>query len=100
MQGAAHAAKNILRRERGQPSVPFVYRNLGNMAIVGRLSALADLPWARFTGAIGWFAWLFLHIVMLIGFRNRIVVLFEWAVAFLTFQRGARLITQERSDRS
>ena len=52
------------------------------MAIVGRGSAVADLPWARFSGLIGWLAWLFLHIVMLIGFRNRVVVLFEWAVAF------------------
>jgi NADH:ubiquinone reductase (H+-translocating) len=99
MQGATHAAKNILRRERGLPPEPFVYRNLGNMAIVGRLSAIADLPWARFSGPIGWLAWLFLHIVMLIGFRNRIVVLFEWAVAFLTFQRGARLITEDRTPR-
>jgi NADH dehydrogenase len=96
MQGAAHAAKNILRRERGQPTLPFVYKNLGNMAIVGRLSAIADLPWARFAGPIGWLAWLFLHIFMLIGFRNRVVVLFEWAIAFLTFQRGARLITNDR----
>lgn len=95
MQGAAHAAKNILRRERGQPTLPFVYKNYGNMAIVGRGSAIADLPWARLSGPIGWLAWLFLHIVMLIGFRNRVVVLFEWAIAFLTFQRGARLITGE-----
>jgi NADH:ubiquinone reductase (H+-translocating) len=98
MQGAAHAAKNIMRRELGQPTLPFVYRNLGNMAIVGRGSAVADLPWARFSGVLGWLSWLFLHIVMLIGFRNRIVVLFEWAVAFLTFQRGARLITEQRSE--
>jgi NADH dehydrogenase len=100
MQGAVHAAKNVLRRQRGEPTVQFFYRNLGNMAIVGRLSAIADLPWARFAGPIGWLAWLFLHIVMLIGFRNRVVVLFEWAIAFLTFQRGARLITEDRSDRS
>jgi NADH dehydrogenase len=98
MQGAAHAARNVLRRERGEQSLPFVYRNLGNMAIVGRGSAIADLPWARFSGVIGWLSWLFLHIFMLIGFRNRIVVLFEWAVAFLTFQRGARLITEQRSE--
>jgi NADH:ubiquinone reductase (H+-translocating) len=97
MQGATQAAKNILRRQRGEPSVPFVYRNLGNMAIVGRNSAVADLPWARFAGLAGWLSWLFLHIVMLIGFRNRVVVLFEWAVAYLTFQRGARLITEDRS---
>jgi NADH:quinone reductase (non-electrogenic) len=98
MQGAKHAAKNILRRERGQPTLPFVYRNFGNMAIVGRGSAVADLPWARFSGAIGWLSWLFLHLTMLIGFRNRVVVLFEWAIAFLTFQRGARLITEQRSE--
>ena len=61
---------------------PFVYRNLGNMAIVGRGSAVADLPWARLSGPIGWMSWLFLHIAMLIGFRNRVVVMFEWAMAY------------------
>jgi NADH dehydrogenase len=95
MQGAAHAAANIVRLIDGQPTRPFVYKNLGNMAIVGRGSAVADLPWARLTGPIGWLSWLFLHIAMLIGFRNRVVVLFEWAMAYFTFQRGARLITEE-----
>jgi len=93
MQGATHAAGNIMRLIGKQPTAPFVYKNLGNMAIVGRGSAVADLPWARFSGFIGWLSWLFLHIVMLIGFRNRVVVLFEWAMAYVTFQRGARLIT-------
>jgi NADH dehydrogenase len=88
MQGATQAAKNIVRRELGQPTLPFVYRNLGNMAIVGRGSAIADLP-GPILGVIGWLSWLFLHIFMLIGFRNRVVVLIEWAVAFLTFQRAA-----------
>jgi NADH dehydrogenase len=95
MQGAAHAASNIVRLIQKQPTRPFVYKNLGNMAIVGRGSAVADLPWARLRGPIGWLSWLFLHIVMLIGFRNRVVVLFEWAMAYVTFQRGARLITEE-----
>jgi NADH dehydrogenase len=95
MQGAAHAAANIVRLIDGQPTRPFVYKNFGNMAIVGRGSAVADLPWARLTGPIGWLSWLFLHIAMLIGFRNRVVVLFEWAMAYFTFQRGARLITEE-----
>jgi NADH:ubiquinone reductase (H+-translocating) len=99
MQGATHAAGNIMRLIRRQPTVPFVYKNLGNMAIVGRGSAVADLPWARFSGLIGWLSWLFLHIVMLIGFRNRVVVLFEWAMAYVTFQRGARLITEESASR-
>ena len=93
MQGARHAAKNILRRLKGQPTTRFVYRDLGSMAIVGRRAAISDLGWIRLSGAIAWLAWLFLHIFMLVGFRNRVVVLFEWAMAYLTFQRGARLIT-------
>ena len=93
MQGARHAAKNILRRLRAEPTTPFVYRDLGSMAIVGRRAAISDLGWIRLSGALAWLAWLFLHIFMLVGFRNRVVVLFEWALAYLTFQRGARLIT-------
>jgi NADH dehydrogenase len=95
MQGARHAAGNILRRLRGEPPKPFVYRDLGSMAIIGRRAAISDLGWARFSGVAAWLSWLFLHIFMLIGFRNRMVVLFEWAVAYFTFQRGARLITGE-----
>jgi NADH dehydrogenase len=64
------------------------------MAIVGRGSAIADLNWVRLTGVVAWFAWLFLHIFMLIGFRNRLMVMLEWAVAYLTFQRNVRLITE------
>jgi NADH dehydrogenase len=93
MQGATHAARSIVRRLRGEPSTRFVYRDLGNMAIVGRRAAISDLGWVKFSGVIAWMAWLFLHIFMLVGFRNRVVVLFEWAMAYITFQRGARLIT-------
>ena len=100
MQQAAHAARTILRRISGQTPRPFVYRDLGNMAIVGRGSAVADLNWLRLSGPVAWLAWLFLHIVMLIGFRSRVVVLVEWATAYLTFQRSARLITNDRSDHS
>jgi NADH dehydrogenase len=95
MQEAAYAAKTILRRLDGKPPMPqFVYSNLGNMAIVGRGAAIADLNWARFSGIPAWFAWLFLHIFMLLGFRNRAVVLLEWAVAYMTYQRHVRLITE------
>jgi len=93
MQGASHAARNILRRLRGQPTTQFVYRDLGSMAIVGRRAAISDLGWIKLSGVMAWLSWLFLHIFMLVGFRNRVVVLFEWAVAYFTFQRGARLIT-------
>ena len=101
MQGAAHAARNVMRRIRRDATLPFVYRDKGSMAIVGRNSAIADLGWARFSGPLAWLAWLFLHIFMLIGFRNRLVVLLQWAVAYLTFQRSVRLITNdpERSRR-
>ena len=94
MQGAAHAARTVLRLVRGEPTLPFVYRDKGSMAIMGRNSAIADLGWIRFSGFLAWLAWLFLHIFMLIGFRNRIAVLLEWAIAYLTFQRSVRLITK------
>jgi NADH:ubiquinone reductase (H+-translocating) len=97
VQGAVHASKTILRRLRGLPPQPFVYRDLGNMAIVGRGSAVADLGWVHLTGVIGWLAWLFLHLLKLIGFRNRLVVLIGWAAAYLTYHRSARLITSEAS---
>ena len=93
MQGAGHAARMILQQARGAQTHPFVYRDLGSMAIVGRRAAVSDLGWITFSGAPAWLAWLFLHIVLLIGFRNRAVVLIEWMVAYVTFQRGARLIT-------
>lgn len=95
MQGAAHAARTILRRLEGRPSERFVYRDLGSMAIVGRGSAISELNWVRFSGPIAWLAWLFLHIFMLIGFRNRFIVLFEWAAAYVTMQRSVRLITND-----
>ena len=101
MQEAAHAARMIVRRSRGLPTDRFVFHDRGNMAIVGRGSAVADLGWVRFSGSLAWLAWLFLHIFKLIGFRNRLVVMLEWAVAYLTFQRSVRLITHsDRSDRS
>lgn len=101
IQQAAHVARGILRRVRGEQTTPFVYRDKGNLAIVGRGAAIADLGWVRFSGVVAWFFWLFLHIFELIGFRNRFVVLVQWAVAYVTYQRSVRLITgSDRSDRS
>jgi NADH dehydrogenase len=96
MQGAAQAARNILSLQRGSRTTAFRYRNYGNMAIVGRLSAVADLGRWHFSGAIAWLMWLFLHIFKLIGFRNRVSVMLQWALAYLTFQRSVRLITERR----
>jgi NADH dehydrogenase len=99
MQEAAHAASMIQRRLAGAATSPFVYRDRGNMAIVGRGSAIADLNWVRFSGLLAWLAWLFLHIFMLIGFRNRAAVLLDWAIAYVTFQRNSRLITEPDQSR-
>jgi NADH:quinone reductase (non-electrogenic) len=95
MQEATHAARMILRGIAGQPSTRFVFHNKGSMAIVGRRAAVSDLGWIKFSGVMAWLAWLFLHIFMLIGFRNRVSVLLQWAVSYLTFQRSVRLITNE-----
>ena len=93
MQMGARAADNIVRATEGRPILPFVYRNLGNMATIGRASAIGDLPVAQLKGLVGWLAWLFVHIFNLIGFRNRLVVMIQWAWAYLTYQRAVRLIT-------
>jgi NADH dehydrogenase len=93
MQGGSHAAQTIVRRIRGKPAQPFVYHDRGSMAIIGRGSAIADIRGLRFSGVIAWLAWLFLHIFELIGFRNRLVVMIEWATAYFTRQRSVRLIT-------
>jgi NADH dehydrogenase len=100
MQEAARAAANVLRAIRGRPTEAFEYHDKGSMAIIGRGSAVADLGRLRLSGPIAWFAWLFIHIFMLIGFRNRIAVMLQWATAYITFQRSVRLITnQEDLDR-
>jgi NADH dehydrogenase len=92
-QEAKHAAKNILRTMRGEPRLPFRYRDKGSLATIGRAAAVADLGRIRLSGLLAWLAWLFIHILFLIGFRNRFVVLFEWAWSYVTYDRGARLIT-------
>jgi len=100
MQGGVHAARTILRRIEGKPSREFSYNDRGSMAIIGRGSAIADIRGLRFSGPLAWLAWLFLHIFELIGFRNRLVVMIEWAAAYVTLQRSVRLITYQETDRT
>lgn len=91
---AAHViAERVANRQPAKETKPFHYRNKGNLATVGRSSGIADLGWLRFSGFPGWIFWLAVHIFFLIGFRNRLMVMFQWAWAYITFQRGARLIT-------
>jgi NADH dehydrogenase len=94
IQEGVHAADNIARQMRGQAPVPFRYRDKGSLATIGRAAAVAQLGRLNLSGWIAWMAWLFVHILFLIGFRNRLVVIFEWAWSYVTAQRGARLITE------
>ena len=91
-QGRA-VADNVLRRVGGQPTRPFRYRDQGSMATIGRAAAVAVVGRFKLSGLVAWLAWLLVHIMFLIGFRNRLLVLFEWAWAYVTWHRGARLIT-------
>jgi len=97
IQQARHAAMNVLRSIRHEAAQPFVYRNLGDMATIGRNSAVCDFGWLRLKGYAAWLMWLFVHIYNLIGFRPRITVLIQWAFSYFTYQRSVRLITHERN---
>ena len=92
-QQARHAARNIVRRIKGQPMQPFVYRDPGTMATIGRGAAIAQLGRLHLSGLVGWLVWLFVHIMNLVGFRNRVLVLIQWAGAYISYQRSVRLIT-------
>jgi NADH dehydrogenase len=96
LQQGAHAARNILRAVAGEALTPFRYRDYGSMAVIGRGSAIAHVGPVETSGLLAWLFWLFLHIFWLIGFRNRIAVLSEWAWSYLTLQRRVRLITGGR----
>jgi NADH dehydrogenase len=93
MQQGRFAAKSIIRDLRRQPREKFHYFNKGDLATIGRSRAIADFGRVKFTGRLAWFLWLFVHIMYLVGFRNRIVVFIEWAYAYFTYQAGVRLIT-------
>jgi NADH dehydrogenase len=97
IQGGKHAGEAVLRRLRGEPVPAFRYSNRGDMAVIGRLKGVTDIPWLGPFGRLGgfpaWVMWLTIHIVYLIGFANRIVVTVRWAWSFLTRGRSTRLIT-------
>jgi NADH dehydrogenase len=94
MQQGRHAVRNILAMIEGRKPQRFRYWDKGSMATIGRNKAVADLNFIHLSGLPAWAVWLFVHIIFLVGFRNRIVVLTEWAWAYLTFNKGARLITR------
>lgn len=93
IQQGQYTAKAILKQLRGEPLSPFEYWDKGSMATIGRNRAVADLHWTKFSGFPAWLAWFFVHLFYLVGFDNRVVVVFLWALQYFTFNRGARLIT-------
>jgi len=97
IQAGQHTAKNLARAVEGQPLRAFKYRDKGSLATIGRAAAVADLGRFHFGGFFAWMAWLLIHIFFLIGFRNRFLVITQWAWAYVTYQRSARLITGSRS---
>ncbi|MGD0992528.1 MAG: NAD(P)/FAD-dependent oxidoreductase [Gemmatimonadales bacterium] len=93
IQQGEYAARAVMRSVRGEARAPFRYRDKGTMATIGRNAAVVDLGRLRFSGYPAWLVWCFIHILWLIGFRNRFLVMIEWAWAYLRFERSARLIT-------
>jgi NADH dehydrogenase len=95
IQGGHHAARQIMARIEGRPTDAFEYRDKGSMATIGRNQAITELPnGLRFHGRIGWLMWLGLHLLYLIGFRNRLAVLVNWAWNYVTFDRSARTLVE------
>ena len=96
IQEGKAAAHNIGAELRGEPRKNFHYFNKGNLATIGRAAAVAEFGKIHISGFVAWLAWLFVHVFFLIGFRNRIIVMVQWAWSYFTFERGARLITGDR----
>ncbi|MEZ5965019.1 MAG: NAD(P)/FAD-dependent oxidoreductase [Planctomycetota bacterium] len=96
IQMGRHAAANVLRLQAERPTEPFSYRDRGTLATIGRRRAVAVLGKRRFTGWLAWLVWLFVHLMAIVGFRSRLVVLIDWAWSYVTFQRHARILRRVR----
>lgn len=94
IQGGKHAARQIVASVEGRERAPFRYVDRGTLATIGRARAVADMKKFRFSGFFAWLAWLVIHVFFLIGFRNRVFVILQWAWNYLSFRRGARIITE------
>jgi NADH:ubiquinone reductase (H+-translocating) len=92
IQQGRHVAKNILRFERGEPYLPFKYFDKGTMATIGKRKAILQIGSFRAGGFFAWVAWLFVHILYLVGFKNKFFVFLQWSWSYVTFKKGARLI--------
>jgi len=101
MQGGSYAARAITRKVEGKPPLPpFSYFNKGDLAVIGRFAAVADIFGVHVSGFLAWLVWLFVHLMYIVEFQSRLLVLIEWGFLYLTFNRGARLITGNAANKS
>jgi NADH dehydrogenase len=98
MQGGGYVARLIVKRLRGETLPPFRYFDKGSLAVIGRAAAVADIRGLHISGLLAWFAWLFIHLMYLVEFSNRVLVFVHWGFLYLTYNRGARLITGSIDD--
>ena len=94
-QQGHHLGKNLNTVAKGKSMTPFSYFDKGTMATIGRNKAVVDLPFLKVSGLIAWFVWMFLHLMLLVGFRNRLVVFVNWAWSYIKYEQGLRLIIRE-----
>jgi NADH dehydrogenase len=99
-QQGAWLGNNFNRKAKGKAMRPFIYRDKGTMATVGRNLAVVDLPFVKFSGLFAWLTWMFVHLMLLVDFRNRLVVFVNWAWSYVNFDKGTRLITREVKHRN
>ncbi len=101
MQGGAYAAKRIVQRLQGNRDVkPFHYFNKGDLAVIGRGSAVANIFGFHLSGFLAWLVWVFIHLLYIVEFQSRVLVLLEWGFLYLTYNRGALLITGNAATQS
>ncbi|HVN57909.1 MAG TPA: NAD(P)/FAD-dependent oxidoreductase [Bacteroidales bacterium] len=96
IQQAVLLAANLKRETNGKPLKEFTYRDLGTMATVGRNLAVVELPWVQFHGIFAWFVWMFVHLMSIVGVRNRLVIFMNWAWKYLTYDQSTRLILRPK----
>lgn len=94
-QQGAHLARNLNRSLAGRPLRPFVYKDKGTMATIGRNKAVVDLPYWKFSGFFGWLTWMFVHLMLLVDFRSRLVVFVDWVYSYIRYDKGTRLIVRK-----
>jgi NADH dehydrogenase len=95
MQQGRYAASLIQKRLRNEKTEPFHYWDKGSLATIGRNHAVADIGPFKFSGYLAWLIWLFVHLLYIVEFENRVLIMFQWAYDYFTHNRGARLITGE-----